>query len=315
MQETYINEVLVMTTSATFVATVPAGLQAGKRMATPGVTSAGAPMRIATVTLTVRDLDTVSRFYQQVIGLAPIEAGAGLVRLGVGTTVVLELRHDPAAALASRRVAGLFHTAFLVSSRADLAQWLLHAAEHRVPLHGASDHVVSEAIYLADPEGHGIEVYRDRPSETWTWRDGMVEMDTQALDLDDLARTVRSRDWSGLPTGSCIGHVHLQVGALEPAESFYAGLLGLEVVCRYPGATFFSSGGYHHHIATNIWNSRGAPARSERTTGLANIEIVTDGGVLKAVRSRLSADQVPASSQGHLQLRDPWGTSITLTAH
>jgi catechol 2,3-dioxygenase len=253
-------------------------------------------------------------FYQQVIGLTPVETGAGLVRLGVGMKVLLELRHDPAAVLASRRAAGLFHTAFLLPTRTDLAQWLLHAAEQRVPLHGASDHLVSEAIYLADPEGNGIEVYWDRPSETWAWRDGLVEMDTQALDLNGLAATVRIRDWSGLPAGSCIGHVHLQVGGLDPADAFYTGLLGFDVVCRYPGATFLSSGGYHHHLATNIWNSRGAPVRTEPTTGLANVELVTDASILDAVRSRLSPEQVALASPAHLSLRDPWGTAITLVS-
>jgi catechol 2,3-dioxygenase len=277
-----------------------------------GVTSAGAPVRIGKVGLIVRDLDTVSRFYQQVIGLTPVETGAGLVRLGVGTTVLLELRHDPAAPLASRRAAGLFHTAFLVPSRSHLAQWLLHAVDQRVPLHGASDHLVSEAIYLADPEGNGIEVYCDRPSETWIWQDGLVEMDTRALDLSSLAATVRTRAWSGLPGGSCVGHVHLQVGALEAAEAFYAGLLGLDTVCRYPGATFLSSGGYHHHIATNTWNSRGAPVRSQPMTGLANVELVADVGVFETVRSRLAPEQVAGASPAHLSLHDPWGTSITL---
>ena len=296
-----------MTTSES----VPAEGFAG-RPNSAGVTSAGAPVRIGTVALTVRDLDTVSRFYQQVIGLTPVETGAGLVRLGVGTTVLLELRHDPAAPLASRRAAGLFHTAFLVPSRRDLAQWLRHTVDQRVPLHGASDHLVSEAIYLADPEGNGIEVYHDRPSETWAWRDGLVEMDTRALDLNNLMATVRTRAWSGLPGGSCVGHVHLQVGALEAAEAFYAGLLGLDVVCRYPGATFLSSGGYHHHIATNTWNSRGAPVRSQPTTGLANVELVADAGVFEAVRSRLAPEQVAEASPARLSVRDPWGTSITL---
>ncbi len=301
-----------MNTSGAFLAGGLAGRSAQARGTTPGVTSAGAPMRIGTVALTVRDLDTVSRFYQQVIGLTSIETGTGLARLGVGDTVLLELRHDPAAPLASPRATGLFHTAFLLPNRTDLAQWLLHAAEQRVPLQGASDHLVSEAIYLADPEGNGIEVYWDRPSETWAWRDGMVEMSTLALDLNDLVATVKSRDWSGLPAGSLIGHVHLQVGSLDPSDRFYADLLGLDVVCRYPGATFLSSGGYHHHIGTNIWNSRGAPVRSEPTTGLADVEIVTDAKTLDAVRSRLSPEQAAEAGPTRLPLRDPWGTSITV---
>lgn len=301
-----------MTTSGAFLAGGVAGRSAPARGTTPGVTSAGAPMRIGTVALTVRDLDTVSRFYQQVIGLTPIETGSGLVRLGVGETVLLELRHDPAAPLASPRAAGLFHTAFLLPNRTDLAQWLLNAADRGVSLQGASDHLVSEAIYLADPEGNGIEVYWDRPSETWAWRDGMVEMSTLALDLNGLVATVKSRNWSGLPAGSLIGHVHLQVGALDSSDRFYADLLSFEVITRYPGATFLGSGGYHHHIGTNIWNSRGAPVRSEPATGLADVEIVTDAVSFGTVRSRLSPEQVDEAGSTRLRLRDPWGTSITV---
>jgi catechol 2,3-dioxygenase len=279
---------------------------------TAGVTSAGAPVRLGAISLTVRDLETVNRFYQQVIGLSPIETEESFVRLGVGATVLLELRHDPVAPVASPRAAGLFHTAFLVPTRTDLAQWVLNAAALGVSIQGASDHLVSEAIYLADPEGNGIEVYWDRPSETWAWRDGMVEMDTLALDLNGLAATVKTREWSGLPSGSYIGHVHLQVGDLDSSDRFYAGLLGLDVVCRYPGATFLSSGGYHHHIGTNIWNSRGAQVRKEPTTGLADIEIITDAGTLETVRSRLSPEQVAEAGPTRLLLRDPWGTSVTM---
>jgi catechol 2,3-dioxygenase len=303
-----------MTSSGAFPAGRLSGNSTQARGTTPGVTSAGAPMRIGTVALTVRDLDTVSRFYREVIGLTPIETGTDLVRLGVGETVLLELRHDPAAPLATPQAAGLFHTAFLLPSRTDLAQWLLNAAEKRVALQGASDHLVSEAIYLADPEGNGIEVYWDRPSETWAWRDGMVEMATLALDLDGLVGTVKTRGWSGLPAGSSVGHVHLQVGALEPAEGFYADLLGFEVMTRYPGATFLGSGGYHHHIGTNIWNSRGAPVRAEPTTGLADVGIVTDAGTFETVRSRLSPEQSAEVGPTRLPLRDPWGTSVTLVA-
>jgi catechol 2,3-dioxygenase len=132
------------------------------------ITSAGAPLRIGTVALTVRDLQKMSVFYQQVIGLTAIERGAGIERLGVGETILLELRHDPAAPLADRRAAGLFHLALLLPSRADLGQWLRQAAEKRISLQGASDHGVSEAIYLGDPEGNGIEIYADRPSADWT---------------------------------------------------------------------------------------------------------------------------------------------------
>lgn len=279
---------------------------------TAGVTSAGAPVRIGTVALTVRDLDTMGRFYEEVVGLAPIDAGSGLARLGVGDTTLLELRHDPAAPLARRVDAGLFHTAFLLPSRAHLAQWLIHALDLSVPLQGASDHLVSEAIYLADPEGNGIEIYWDRPSETWTWRDGMVEMATHRLDVDGLVGTVATRSWAGLPACSIIGHVHLQVGDLRRAEAFYAGVLGLDVACRYPGATFLSSGGYHHHIGTNVWNSRGASPRPSTSTGLANVELVAEADWIEGVRARLPGDEAALGYQRSLNVRDPWGTALTL---
>jgi catechol 2,3-dioxygenase len=202
----------------------------------------------------------------------------------------------------------------LVPSRDDLALWLLQAAKQGVQLQGASDHLVSEAIYLADPEGNGIEVYRDRPSSEWIWRDGMVQMATRGLDLNELVRSVRTREWSGLPPGSSIGHVHLQVGAVEPAEAFYAGLLGYDVVSRIPGATFLSSGGYHHHLAANIWNSTGVPARQPGTTGLASVEIVPASeavwtGVVERLRGHPTTD-----AASHVSLQDPWGTTILVRA-
>ena len=136
--------------------------------ARPGITSAGASLRIGRVALTVRDLDRVSRFYRDVIGLMLIDSDAQGHRLGVGRDVLLDLRHDPQARPADRRHAGLFHTAFLLPDRAALADWLVHAAAQHVQLDGASDHLVSEALYLTDPEGNGIEIYRDRPSEEWS---------------------------------------------------------------------------------------------------------------------------------------------------
>jgi catechol 2,3-dioxygenase len=232
-----------------------------------------------------------------------------LARLGVDGTVLLELRHDPNAPVASPKAAGLFHTAFLLPSRADLAQWLIHAVDQGVRLQGASDHLVSEAIYLADPEGNGIEVYRDRPSSEWGWRNGEVEMGTMRLNLEDLAGAARSRDWPGAPAGSTIGHIHLQVGDLAEAERFYADLLGFEVMCHYPGATFFGSGGYHHHIGTNIWNSAGAPRREPGTTGLAAFEIVLAGAEVSTALADRVRSASTATAEG-LLLQDPWGTNV-----
>jgi catechol 2,3-dioxygenase len=270
-------------------------------------------MTIGKVTLTVNDLDQVSSFYQTAMGLKPLATNGASATLGAGGKTLLELRRDSGAKRSSPRDAGLFHTAFLLPSRADLARWTRHAEERRLVLQGASDHRVSEAIYLADPEGNGIEIYADRPRSLWKWTNKEVAMSTERLNVEDLLKSARTTSWQGFPDGSIVGHVHLQVGAIEPAEEFYAILLGFDITCHRPGATFYSSGGYHHHIATNIWNSRGATARPERSTGLTNVEIVAaDNGVLDAIRSRAPSARVVASSPSSLSLLDPWGTSITV---
>jgi catechol 2,3-dioxygenase len=278
-----------------------------------GITSAGAPLRIGAVALTVRDLETMSRFYQQVIGLTFIERSAGVERLGVGETVLLELRHDPSAPLADHRAAGLFHIAFLLPSRADLGQWLRRTAERRIGLQGASDHGVSEAIYLGDPEGNGIEMYADRPSDQWTWSNGAIAMKTDRLDIDDLLGKAATAPFERLPEGSMVGHVHLKVGAIAPAEAFFGGVLGFDIMARAPGGSFFGSGHYHHHFAANIWNSRNAPVRTAPTTGLANVEIIAaDPAQLAAIATRAEqAGHVVEGRPSRFSLRDPWGTSLT----
>lgn len=277
-----------------------------------GVTSAGAPLRIGKVALNVRDLDTMSAFYQQVVGLSQIESAGRTVLLGVDGAVLLELRGNADLRFASPLDAGLFHTAFLLPTRADLGSWLLNAVRLGVPIQGASDHMVSEAIYLADPEGNGIEIYWDRPSQDWTWRDGMVEMSTLGLDVQSLAEVARMNIWNGLPSGSSIGHVHLQVGDILAAQAFYSELLGMDIVHRVSGASFYSSGGYHHHIATNVWNSIGASTRTEGTTGLASFELIANNPTLyNDVFARLNTFATH-SHEDRVEVEDPWGTTVIL---
>jgi len=227
-----------------------------------------APLRIGTVRLKVRDLDAVSTFYQSVLGLSPIETGNGRITLGTGSTPLLELAGDPSLSPLDPRQAGLFHTAFLMPTRADLARWIAHVAEARVPLQGASDHLVSEALYLADPEGNGIEVYADRPVSRWHGAGGEITMSTDPLDLQDLLKSAEGTEWSGFPEGGSVGHVHLQVGDTGQADRFYRDVLGLDIAARYPGASFYGSGGYHHQLAGNVWNSRRAGRRPEDMAGL-----------------------------------------------
>lgn len=270
------------------------------------------PLAMGRVALTVHDLDRVGDFYQRAVGLHRLQADADRLLLGAGSDVLLELRRDPAARRRSPREAGLFHTAFLLPERADLGAWARHAAATRVPVVGASDHGVSEAIYLTDPEGNGVEIYADRPPAQWHWDGGMVEMPSDGLDVADLLDRTGSRTWQGFPAGSTVGHVHLQVGAIAPAEAFYSGILGFDITCRYPGGTFYAADGYHHHLATNIWNSRSAPLRQLPSTGLADVEIRADVAVLAAIAGRAGvADPAPT----RLSLADPWGTLITLVAH
>ena len=259
-----------------------------------------APLEIGQVTLTVNDLATVGDFYEQALGLARLNSDGTEAVYGAGNRPLLRLLADRGARRATRREAGLFHTAFLLPSRADLGAWLHHAAANRIGLHGASDHLVSEALYLADPEGNGIEIYVDRPRSAWSWNAGEVAMVTDPLDLQEVADTATG-PWRGAPEGSVVGHVHLQVGNLAEAEAFYAGKLGFPVTSHYPGATFFGSGGYHHHLAGNVWNSRGAGVRQGPATGLAAVEILGDPAALAAIGTAEA-------------LSDPWGTRFTLAA-
>ena len=274
-----------------------------------------APLRIGTVRLLVRDLQAVSAFYQSVLGLTPGESGETRVVLGRAGTPLLELDGDATLAPADPRQAGLFHTAFLMPTRADLGRWLTHAAATRVPLQGASDHVVSEAIYLADPEGNGIEVYADRPTSGWRDTAGAIRMSTDPLDVDSLVQSAGGSAWNGFPDGGSIGHVHLQVGDTELADRFYRDVLGFDIVAHYPGARFFGSGGDHPQLGGNVWNSRRARARPAGMAGLGAVEIVVrDGAVRDAIAGRAAAAGIAATSAaGGLSLRDPWGTQLILS--
>lgn len=277
---------------------------------------ASAPHRVGVVSLVVRDLDLVKQFYQQVLSLRVRETDGSVVRLGTSSDTLVELRHVPEARRRSPREAGLFHTAFLLPSRADLGSWIAFASERQMSIQGASDHLVSEALYLADPEGNGIEIYVDKPREAWPVVDGKLQMATDPLDLRSVYESARGRRWTGYPEGATVGHIHLQVGALGPADQFYGDQLGFDIMCRYPGASFFGSGGYHHQLATNIWNSRGASPVSGTVTGLAGFELVTgDAEVVSGAAKRLEAAGVSHDlSAGRLTVADPWGTRVTLAA-
>jgi catechol 2,3-dioxygenase len=268
--------------------------------------SSDAPINVGHVALVVRDLNKVASFYQAVIGLEPLTSDGETRRLGAHGTTLLELRQDKAARIRDPREAGLFHTAFLLPSHQELADRLGHIARIRAPIQGASDHLVSEAIYLADPEGNGIEVYADTPRDTWQHSSAGIVMSTDQLDLNGLLSDADA-DWQGMPAGSIVGHVHLQVGTIPEAETFYTGVLGMKLTTRYPGGSFYASGDYHHHLATNIWNSRGAKPLTGGETGLAEV-------VLRATKAEHDAIAARAGQTGEvLTLADPWNIPLTIT--
>ncbi|MRX49512.1 VOC family protein [Paracoccus sp. S-4012] len=269
-----------------------------------------APMRIGTVRLKVRDLPRLSDFYQSTLGLAPVDREARAVTLGTGSTPLLRLEGDPGLAPVDPRQAGLYHTAFLMPSRADLGRWLGHVAKTGVQLQGASDHLVSEALYLADPEGNGIEVYTDRPVQAWHGGDGEIRMATDPLDLQDLLAAGGETEWSAYPEDGSIGHVHLQVGDTRAADGFYRDILGFDIATRYPGASFYGSGGYHHQLAGNVWHSRNAGPRPKGMAGLAGVELILrDKADRDAILARAEAAGIAPDATA---LRDPWGTAIAL---
>ena len=274
------------------------------------------PLHIGAVGLKVRDLDRLTGFYRDVLGLSVLDRSTDGAALGAGGVPLVHIEHRPDAKPDDTRTAGLYHTAFLMPTRADLARWLLHVARGKVPLTGASDHAVSEAFYLDDPEGNGIEVYYDRPAETWQWTGNDLRITTDPLDVDSILREVPpTATFPGAPDGLRIGHVHLRVGDVARAETFYRDALGLDVTRRRHGASFMSSGRYHHHIAANVWHSAGAGPRDEDRAGLSWLSLeAADGSTFDAARTRLAqaATELAVTASG-IETADPWGTRLRIT--
>ena len=278
--------------------------------------SIAADTQMGAVRLTVGDLDGMRDFYRDAIGLSELDGADGVVRLGTNGDPLVELAGDPDAPPRPRGTSGLFHLAILVPSRADLARALQRVAEAGWRLSGASDHLVSEALYLSDPEGNGIELYRDRPREEWPVRDGVIQMDTLPLDLDGVLGELRREDAdSAMPAGTHMGHVHLNVGDLTTAEAFYSGALGFDVTVRgYPGALFVSAGGYHHHLGLNTWAGEGAPPAPDGSRGLRQFEIrLPRADQLAAEEDRLrEAGFEPVREDDRLRVTDPSGNRVVL---
>lgn len=257
-----------------------------------------APAHIARVSLHVRDMAAVTAFYHDVLGLVATMDEERATLAAADGTILIELVAKPALKLAAPSAPGLFHTAFLLPTRRDLANWVAHAQRLGVRIEGASDHLVSEAIYLSDPEGNGIEVYVDRPRAAWARDGAMIKMAT--LPLDGASLMAEQDQDAGIwrfPAGARIGHVHLKVSDLALAEAFYRDSLGLTVMARYPGACFMGWGGYHHHIAINVWQSKGTDARPDTMAGLGTVVVAATG---------------PVAWTGAADLTDPSGNHLTL---
>ncbi len=237
------------------------------------------------VRLRVRDLERALGFYRDALGLAVVCVDGASVFLApdhgdalAASGSMLRLDEDPAAPPRPDRTTGLFHVALLVPSRRALAGVLARLLERRVSINGASDHAVSEALYLDDPDGNGIEIYADRPRSAWRQRQGELYMTTEALDMQGLLAELDNEPGTQHPAPMIVGHIHLQVSDLRAAEQFYAGVLGFDVTVRnYPGALFMSAGGYHHHVAVNVWSSRRAPRPPAGAAGLVEFEVLVSG--------------------------------------
>jgi catechol 2,3-dioxygenase len=272
-----------------------------------------ADTRLGAIRLRAGDVGRLGDFYESTIGLQRLDGDGDGVTLGVDGTPLVELVPGPDAPPRPPRSTGLFHLALLVPTRADLARTLRRVVGSGWPLAGASDHLVSEALYLSDPEGNGIELYRDRPRDEWPLAGDSVEMATLPLDLDGLlAEPGGESAATSMPEGTILGHVHLQVADLGPAEAFWVDALGLDVTARgYPGALFTSAGGYHHHVGLNTWAGVGAPAPPEGARGLVRFELVLpDADAVEAAAERLSGvGQVERTDEGVLAT-DPSGNTV-----
>ncbi|MBP2242216.1 catechol 2,3-dioxygenase [Cytobacillus eiseniae] len=269
------------------------------------------------VDIKVADLERAIAFYQQVIGFQILEKQERKAVLTAdGKTPLLQIEQPEEVVSKQPRTTGLYHFALLLPTRSDLAKIIEHFIKNGYPLQGASDHLVSEALYLADPDGNGIEIYTDRPAESWVWNNGEVHMTTERLDIESILAEGDGTPWSGLPAKTVMGHIHLHVADLHAAEQFYCQGLGFEVVTRYGGqALFISSGGYHHHIGLNTWNGLGAPAPVENSVGLASYTLIfPNEEAREMVIERLKRIEVPVSKKDHSYLaKDPSGNLIVLS--
>ena len=271
---------------------------------------------VGRVRLAVSNLENSIAFYRDVIGLAVLATDGRVARLGIRADgqILLELEEQPGVQpIGKRSRLGLYHTAFLLPSRKDLSSFVRHLAQHDVNF-GAGDHLYSEALYLTDPDGLQVEVYADRPRSEWTYEGREIVGATNPVRFAELP-PVADGSWKGAPLGTTIGHMHLYVGDLEVAKGFYHDALGLDIVTwRYPGALFTSAGGYHHHVAVNVWTAGSPPASNEDARLLFWEMVLPDEQEIARARTSLSAAGYVAvtTANGAPGFSDPWCITVAL---
>jgi len=273
---------------------------------------------VSHVELQVLDLERSLAFYQRIIGFKVLRRDERRADLTAdGKRVLLSIAQPEDVIPKQPRKTGLYHFALLLPTRADLARIVRQFIENRYPLQGASDHAVSEALYLGDPDGNGIEIYADRPSEAWRWSLNEVRMVTEPLDFESLLAEEEGSGWQGLPEQTVMGHIHLQAAELKDIEAFYTQALGFDVVAHYGNqALFISTGGYHHHIGLNTWSSAGASAPAPNSVGLRSYTIQYGSEEkLKETVERLRSLGYEAREEAEaFTATDPSGNRIRLIA-
>lgn len=291
-----------------------------------------AETHISHVHLRVKNLERELSFYRELLGFNEVMRYDSTVALSATRTInaversaqlpfQILLTESPNATPRPPRTTGLFHVAIRFPNREELAKTLRRIVQHGYPIQGAADHAVSEAIYLSDPEGNGVELYRDRPRDEWKWVNDEVFMTTEHLDVEALLREAEGKSWAGIHPLTDIGHIHLNVSNLANSEEFYHQRLGFDITTRsYPGALFFAAGGYHHHVGANVWSSRNATAPPENSTGLMSFGISVPNERWKELRAGFLAEKIEFAMDSKqtglktMKLRDADGINVELIA-
>ena len=285
--------------------------------AVPATASIHPKTEIGVATLKVADLDRSLKFYTEIIGLHPLTLDAQSATLSAGSRSIMRIEAVPAAQRQPHGTTGLYHVAILLPDRATLIVKMAQIAAARYPISGYADHLVSEAFYLNDPDGNGLEIYRDRPRDQWPRVDGQIQMASNPIDLDEFFSTVSAPALPtdpSLPVGTTLGHMHLRVGNIPVALQFYHNVLGFDLITTMPNALFLSAGGYHHHIGMNIWESRNGQAPPESSVGLREFSIwLPDIAERDRLVAQMEASGIAVEHQSDTVLvRDPWQTQIAL---